>query len=703
MRDQSMLKNALIAVLATVLLIAGLAIIVYVTIARDRIVPTPTPRPTSTITPTPMPTSTDTPLPTDTAVPLVTGVGKVREYSPGALIIVMTPIEGNVEQVIVPEDLEDVTRASGERVPTNVIVPGQTIFAEGTLDPLGRMIAQRIIITEEPTPTPTAVSPTPTLTPVPPTPTMTPIPAWQGEYYDNKTLSRTPVLVRQDLAIDFDWQLGSPDATMPANDFSVRWTGRWSFEEGRFRFYAAPDDGVRVWVDEMLIIDQWRDQAVTLFYGDLYLYAGPHDVRVEYYEGGDLSEVRVWWEHKGEYLDWKGEYYDNRELEGEPVLVRNDVNVNFDWGEGPPASEVPADNFSARWTRSLNFSEGEYRFFAHVDDGIRIWIDDRVIVDQWYENAPAAYEGYAWLNSGSHNMRIEFFEAAGSADVHVWWEEIQSFAHWRGEYYGNPSLAGQPTLVRDDETIDFDWQIGSPALVLPVDNFSVRWIRIVSLGSGLYRFWVSADDGVRVYVDEQLVIDEWRDSPAERIESQIPLSSGEHTIIVEYYDRGDLASIRMGWDNLTTATPTPTGTLTETPTLLTATATPTATDTAAPATATQEASPTSPPPTATPTDSPEASTPTATSEAATATPPWTWTPELATATPTLTWTSEPPTAAPTLTATPEPPTPTATETPIPPTATFTPSIAPTSEPSATETPAPKVTGAPEESGGRTKV
>ena len=56
--------------------------------------------------------------------------------------------------------------------------------------------------------------------------------------------------------------------------------------------------------------------------------------------------------------EWRGEYYNNPNLQGQPVMVRNDPSVNFDWGYGSPAPNIPVDYFSARWTRSFNFDAG---------------------------------------------------------------------------------------------------------------------------------------------------------------------------------------------------------------------------------------------------------------------------------------------------------------------------------------------------------
>jgi hypothetical protein len=64
--------------------------------------------------------------------------------------------------------------------------------------------------------------------------------------------------------------------------------------------------------------------------------------------------------------EWRGEYYANQSLLGEPVLIRNDVDINFDWGLGSPAPGIPDDGFSARWTRMFYFPEGRYRLHITV-------------------------------------------------------------------------------------------------------------------------------------------------------------------------------------------------------------------------------------------------------------------------------------------------------------------------------------------------
>lgn len=619
-----MWRKALVAVGAIALLTVGLGVIVYVAVARDRLVPTPvgTPNPRT-------PVAALTPVPA--AAESVTVAGVVREYSPGALVIVMEPIEGDVEQVIVLEGVV-VRRDDGSAATPEAIRPGQTLLAEGTLDPLGRLVASVITIVLEPrttaTPTSTAEGtgePTPGPTEEPTvTPTPTPMSGWEGEYFGNPDIRGAPVTTDVDEAIDFRWGAGAPAPGVPADHFSVRWTTRRAFDAGVYHVYARADDGVRVHVDGQMIIDAWRDHSGTLMRAEVEL-DGLHHLRVDYREGMGDASVAVWWELAGQYPDWRGEYYDNPRLEGIPVLVRNDAEISFDWS-GAPVPELPANGFAVRWTRALQVTEGPYRVIVSADGGVRVWVDDTLVVDAWQGAGQSKQVGHIYLARGLHEVRVEFVDDGGQAGIRVWWQTVDLFTAWRGEYYANPDLAGQPAFVRDDQAVDFDWGLDSPGPGVPADNFSVRWRRTLELPRGRYRFWAVADDGVRVIVDGRIVVDEWRDSPPERYEGQTSLEAGRHDVIVEYYERGEGALVRFGWEAV--VTPTPTLTPTSSPTL-----TPTPTSTATP-------TPTSVP-TLTPTPSPTATRePTATSEP-TAEPTATDTPE-----PSPTATEKPPTLTP---------------------------------------------------------
>jgi hypothetical protein len=475
---------------------------------------------------------------------------------------------------------------------------------------------------------------------------------WRGEYFPRVDLAGTPTLIRNDTTIDFNWGRYAPVTGMPADGFSARWVRTLWFDQGTYRFHATVDDGVRLYVDNILVINAWQDGGVREVTGDRTLNAGTHTVRVEYYERTGEALIRTWWEKTTSYPDWRGEYWSNRWLDGTPTVVRNDASIDFNWVWGSPAVNLPTDDFSARWVRTVNFDAATYRFHVLVDDGARLWIDDRLVIDSWRDGAVRELREDRTLTRGDHRIKVEFYERTGEARIRVWWEKVTaSYPDWKGQYWSNRKLDGKPALVRNDKAIDFQWGKGAAATGLPADNFSARWTRKVTFDRGLYSLYAWADDGVRVYVDDKLVLNEWHDSDGDEVYVVDLQLSGQKDVTVEYYDRTGSALVKVWWKRTgawptPTATPKPTTIPTATPT---STPQPTATPTSTPE---PTATPTSTPePTATPTSTPEPTAmPTSTPEP-TATP--TSTPE-PTATPTATTEPAEPTATPTLTPTPEP-------------------------------------------------
>lgn len=407
---------------------------------------------------------------------------------------------------------------------------------------------------------------------------------WRADYFGNKSLSGTPVLTRYDAAIDFDWGTGSPDAKVPADNFSVRWSRTLGFEAGAYRFYASCDDGVRIFVDGRLVVDVWtKQQLPNTRTGDITLSAGQHTVVVEYFEEGGLAGAHVWWNRQDALKGWEGRYFDNRELRGSPALIRDDAEINFDWSEGSPATWMPSDNFSVRWTRKINFKPGLYRFNVRSDDGMRLWLDDIDLRMNYWEPQDFAWHYQDWhYLEGVHTVRVEYFEAAGGARIQFWWdyaatvEAARALAPsptyrfvtapspaqpspgqpaatppgpWQAEYFNGRDLTKTPALVRNDAAINFDWGWESPAPEVPANQFAVRWTGTFTFESGRYRFTTTTDDGVRLYVDDKLVINSWRPMRGTR-SATVNLAAGQHTVRVEYFEAMQAAKAQVTWSKV---------------------------------------------------------------------------------------------------------------------------------------------------------
>ena len=381
--------------------------------------------------------------------------------------------------------------------------------------------------------------------------------AWLGEYYANTDLVGAPAVTRRDAAIDFDWGTGSPAAGIPADGFSVRWTRTATFSEGRYLFRATVDDGIRVYINGTLVINDWRDGGRRQVTAERRMTAGSHTIRVEYYERGGVAVARFGWEDVSPATaSWKGEYWANRTLSGNPALVRADPVLAFDWGQKSPGSAIPNDNFSARWTRRAYFEGGTYRFNVLVDDGMRLWVDNKLILDAWADHDSGRLSVDYALTQGTHTIKVEYYERIGNARIWVWWEKVPApaFPQWKGEYWNNRTLSGDPVLVRNDRDVNFGWGQGSPSPILPADNFSARWTRAVPLENGLYRFYILADDGIRLWIDGQLRYDAWRDQEARYMTLDLNMSKGSHDIKIEYYEHDGNARVHVWWERIAAPT-----------------------------------------------------------------------------------------------------------------------------------------------------
>ncbi|MBW3538334.1 PQQ-dependent sugar dehydrogenase [Candidatus Parcubacteria bacterium] len=377
---------------------------------------------------------------------------------------------------------------------------------------------------------------------------------FSAEYFSNQTLSGAPVLERLDNQVNFNWGTGSPDPAVPADHFSARWRKTQFFPAGRYRLSAATDDGVRLWLDGQPVIDRWRDQMVTATDAVVELAAGDHVIVMEYYENGGDAVAELEWEPTTAALTpppspppadgYSAQYFDNQTLSGEPKLTRTDPAINFNWGSGSPDPAIPADRFSARWTKEQEFAAGDYEFTVTADDGVRLYLDGALVIDKWLDQPPATYRASRRLSAGSHQIKLEYYENGGGAVAEFGFGPAPAPAGFRGEYFDNQTLSGAPKLTRTDPAINFNWGTGSPDPALPADRFSVRWTKSQTFAAGSYTFSLWSDDGVRFWIDDQLLVDDWTDHPSRNYTPTVSLSEGTHTLRLEYYENGgDAAAV----------------------------------------------------------------------------------------------------------------------------------------------------------------
>ena len=376
--------------------------------------------------------------------------------------------------------------------------------------------------------------------------------AWHGRFWNTPDVAgipeiptEAPDLERDDETLDFDWGEGSPGAGIAGDHFVASWTRTVTLSAGVYRFAGTRDDGMRVFLDGVEIIDRWTFGNAA-FSVDKVVTGGSHELRVDHFEGGGGARAELNYDRIGDVVAGDGgytaEYFANRSLQGPPALTREDDAIDFSWGGGAPGDGIPADNFSARWTKALTLETGgTYKFTVTSDDGVRLFVDGQVLLDRWVLQSATTHTATRALEAGTHQVVLEYFEAGGDAEARMTYEPTADPPPpppepFLAEYFDNSVLAGAPTLVRTDNAIDFDWGEAAPHPSLPVDRFSVRWTRSKHYDAGTYRFSVTGDDGIRVLIDGSEAVNGWFYQAPTTYSSDVELTEGEHTVVVEYFE-----------------------------------------------------------------------------------------------------------------------------------------------------------------------
>ena len=177
-----------------------------------------------------------------------------------------------------------------------------------------------------------------------------------------------------------------------------------------------------------------------------------------------------------------GQYFAGTDLTGPAALTRIDSMIDFDWDAGSPAPELGADFFSVRWSGQVEPAYSEtYIFSTFADDGVRLWIDNELIIDDWAVHAPSPASGAVTLKAGRrHDIQLEYFDQTGDALVSLSWQSLSQPLELipTTRLYSNPVGAITGFTLFD---ADIDAPIGPlpPGSVidisqLPTKNLSIR-------------------------------------------------------------------------------------------------------------------------------------------------------------------------------------------------------------------------------------
>ena len=165
-----------------------------------------------------------------------------------------------------------------------------------------------------------------------------------------------------------------------------------------------------------------------------------------------------------------------------------------------------------------------------------------MVIDEWHGATSAQYATFRYL-AGATRFRIEYLEIAGIASLRLGYEYSAQAPPWTADYYNSATVRTQLLFSQREPAsaiqLDRNWGTGSPvAGKVPAESWNGRWSGQFAFEGGNYFFRARSDDGVRVYIDQTLVIDAWIEGPVDRSNRFLGVGPGSHLITVDYFKRG---------------------------------------------------------------------------------------------------------------------------------------------------------------------
>ena len=140
-----------------------------------------------------------------------------------------------------------------------------------------------------------------------------------------------------------------------------------------------------------------------------------------------------------------GAYYDNQHLSGTPVLTRQDPRIDFIWGRGARTRPCLPTSSRSRWTKTQYFAAGRYRFTTVTDDGVRLYVDNKRVIDKWHGQSGTAHTYVVDLGAATTPITMEYFDEGGDALAKLTWD---STTDQPGRVLPSPSTGTPPAPGR---------------------------------------------------------------------------------------------------------------------------------------------------------------------------------------------------------------------------------------------------------------
>ena len=269
----------------------------------------------------------------------------------------------------------------------------------------------------------------------------------------------------------------------------------------------------------------------------------------------------------------------NNNLEGDPIFNVVDSFIDKSsledfFPEQQHLDQLDSDHiFSVRWSGYITFPEsGLYILSTPCNDGARLYLNDKLVIDEWTLGEHPNLESLPWHASqgDKYHIRVEYFNAHDNPAIRLLYRkigddnslvtegmlepdtEVNGFV---GHYYANPGLHGDESFSQTDIRLNFEEGYDAfPSDVANLDAFSVSWMGAIKVDDdGTYRFHVRVNDGVRLYIGKRMIMDHWCavHTPTEYKSRKVKLSRGIRYIFkaIFFYQSPGTPIFHMTWSS----------------------------------------------------------------------------------------------------------------------------------------------------------
>jgi len=356
---------------------------------------------------------------------------------------------------------------------------------------------------------------------------------------------------------------------------------------GNYSFSTTSDDGSKLFIDDVVIVDNDGTHGAETVTGSILLEPGEYELRVEYFEatGGQVLAVAFAFEDEEEQAI---------PANGLLSLVPNDADFinddnpdSFDYAlyqgvfsalpdfstlvpiETGTIDEIglnvdhPANNFALTFDKIITVNaDGNYSFSTNSDDGSKLYINGITVVDNDGNHRTRKVTETIYLESGQYALRVEYYEAAGQQTLAatVSFDGAEEQAIPANGQLGLP-IPGDSRFISNNNPLSFDYALYQGAFTaLPdfsaltpletgttnqintevstlEDNFALVFDKVITVvNAGNYNFSTTSDDGSKLYINDLVVVDNDGVHAAATVTGSIFLEPGQYALRVEFFE-----------------------------------------------------------------------------------------------------------------------------------------------------------------------